>query len=293
MIDLRQLNQFVKTVPFKMEDLTQLPSVLQKGDFLCKIDLQDAYLTIPVAKKARVYLRFLWKGKLYQFTCLPFGLASSPRIFTKCLKPLLVYLWALGVRLLGLPGRYPDNGSCKEAMSGTGPANCEIIGEAQLCDKSREISTRAKPEVGIPRVCNRHCGNEVVPLRNENTQNSESGREISLRTNFRKTASQFSGPVAGNPSSYQNSSFIFSKSPERPFQGSKSSEEKRSYWTVVALSTESRGELMWWKNWFPFHNGKSILGPKEQETVLLDASKEGWGAHLGPLEMGGRWCLED
>ena len=58
-IDLRQLNQFVKKVPFKMEDLTQIPSVLQKGDFLCKIDLQDAYLLIPVAKKARVYLRFL------------------------------------------------------------------------------------------------------------------------------------------------------------------------------------------------------------------------------------------
>ena len=56
-IDLRQLNQFVKKVPFKMEDLTQIPSVLQKGDFLCKIDLQDAYLSIPVTKKARVYLR--------------------------------------------------------------------------------------------------------------------------------------------------------------------------------------------------------------------------------------------
>ena len=59
LIDLRQLNQFVKKVPFKMEDLTQIPSVLQKGDFLCKIDLQDAYLLISVAKKARVYLRFL------------------------------------------------------------------------------------------------------------------------------------------------------------------------------------------------------------------------------------------
>ena len=37
---------------------------------------------------------------LYQFTCLPFGLRSSPRIFTKVLKPLLVFLRALGVRLL-------------------------------------------------------------------------------------------------------------------------------------------------------------------------------------------------
>ena len=31
-------------------------------------------------------------NRLYQFTCLPFGLRFSPRIFTKVLKPLLVYL---------------------------------------------------------------------------------------------------------------------------------------------------------------------------------------------------------
>ena len=36
-IDLRQLNQFAEKVPFKMEDLTQIPSVLQKGGF----SLQD------------------------------------------------------------------------------------------------------------------------------------------------------------------------------------------------------------------------------------------------------------
>ena len=50
---------------------------------------------------------------------------------------------------------------------------------------------------------------------------------------------------------------------------------------------------MWWKNWLPFHNGKNILVPKEQETIISDASKKGWGAHLGPLEIRGCWCLEE
>ena len=98
--DMRDLNSFIELVHFKMEDLSYLPSILWRGHFMCKIDLQDAYQTIPIAKKSRIYLRFLWKGRLYQFTCLPFGLRSSPRIFTKVLKPLLVYLRALGVRLL-------------------------------------------------------------------------------------------------------------------------------------------------------------------------------------------------
>ena len=124
----------------------------------------------------------------------------------------------------GLPGQFSDNGSYKGAMSGTGPANRRFMREARLSDKSREISVRAHSEAGIPRVSNRHCGNEVFLTRNKNTQNSESGREIYLRANFGKTASQFSGPVAdiaGYSSSYNNCAIVFSKSPERPFQGSK------------------------------------------------------------------------
>ena len=64
-VDIRNLNSFIEPVHFKMEDLSCLPSVLWRGDFLCKIDLQDAYETIPVAKKSRIYLMFLWKGRLY------------------------------------------------------------------------------------------------------------------------------------------------------------------------------------------------------------------------------------
>ena len=92
-VDMSDLNSFIEPVHFKMEDLSYLPSVLQREDFMCKIDLQDAYQTIPIAKKSRIYLRFLWRRRLYQF--LPFGLRSSPRTFTKVLKPLLVYLRAL------------------------------------------------------------------------------------------------------------------------------------------------------------------------------------------------------
>lgn len=32
------------------------------------------------------YLKFIWKDQLYAFNCLPMGLSSSPRIFTKILK---------------------------------------------------------------------------------------------------------------------------------------------------------------------------------------------------------------
>ena len=37
-----------------------------------------------------------WKETLYQFSCLPNGLSSAPRIFTKILKPVFAHLRSLG-----------------------------------------------------------------------------------------------------------------------------------------------------------------------------------------------------
>ena len=94
------LEQFHRTSSFQNGGSVTLAINPPEGGFYVQDRLKDAYQTIPIVKKSRIYLRFLWRGRLYQFTCLPFGLRSSPRIFTKVLKPLLVYLRALGVRLL-------------------------------------------------------------------------------------------------------------------------------------------------------------------------------------------------
>ena len=46
------------------------------------------------------YLRFLWKDNLWEFACLPFGLASAPRAFTKLLKPVVSVLRQMGLRII-------------------------------------------------------------------------------------------------------------------------------------------------------------------------------------------------
>lgn len=59
---------------------------------MASIDLKDAYYSIPIATSDRTDLKFSWKGKLYQFTCLPNGLSCWPRNFTKLFKPALSHL---------------------------------------------------------------------------------------------------------------------------------------------------------------------------------------------------------
>ena len=65
-IDMRPLNElFMEYIPFKMEDISLLKSALKQGDFMTKLNLRGAYLTVPADKISRIYLHFIWSGVLY------------------------------------------------------------------------------------------------------------------------------------------------------------------------------------------------------------------------------------
>ncbi|KAJ8948464.1 hypothetical protein NQ317_018874 [Molorchus minor] len=80
-----------------MEDARTATRLIRQNTYMASLDLQDAYYLLPIHEDDRKYLRFLFEGQLYEFTCLPFGLASAPYAFTKLLKPLVQYLRSRGV----------------------------------------------------------------------------------------------------------------------------------------------------------------------------------------------------
>lgn len=98
-INLSILNNFIVHHHFKMEDLRVAGDLLQPHDYMCKIDLKDAYFAVPIHQSHQRFLCFQHKNITYQFKCLPFGLTSAPRVFTKVLKPLASYLRGMGLRI--------------------------------------------------------------------------------------------------------------------------------------------------------------------------------------------------
>jgi len=98
--NLKELNTFVLTKKFKMENIFNAMKLINKGDFLSTLDLKDAYYTVPMHKNFRKYLRFTFNGDIYEFTCLPFGLCTAPCVFTKLMKPVTRYLREKGIRLI-------------------------------------------------------------------------------------------------------------------------------------------------------------------------------------------------
>ena len=47
-LNLKTFNQFVIYEHFKMEDIHCVKDLLNRGDYMCKLDLKDAYLSIPI-----------------------------------------------------------------------------------------------------------------------------------------------------------------------------------------------------------------------------------------------------
>jgi len=86
---IKNLNKFIKPPHFKLEDLRAAVNLLSQGDFMGSIDLKDAYFVVPIFEEHKKFLRFKFKGKIFQFSCLPFGLCTSPYVFTKIMKPIV------------------------------------------------------------------------------------------------------------------------------------------------------------------------------------------------------------
>ena len=104
-IDLSTLNLFITSSRFHMETPRSVLNSIRPGDWMISLDLQDAYLQVPVHHDSRRFLRFVLDGKPFQFRVLCFGLTTAPQVFTRIMAPVSAILHRHGVRML----RYLDD----------------------------------------------------------------------------------------------------------------------------------------------------------------------------------------
>ena len=104
-IDLSCLNSFIRLSHFCMETAQSVLQSIISGDWMISLDLQDAYLRVPVHPESRRYLRFCLGDQIYQFRVLCFGLSSAPQVFTRVMAPVSSIVHRFGFRFL----RYLDD----------------------------------------------------------------------------------------------------------------------------------------------------------------------------------------
>ena len=99
-IDLSTLNTYIASQHFHMETPQSVLRSIRQGDWMISLDLQDAYLQVPIHPESRRYLRFTMGGVPYQFRVLCFGLTTAPQVFTRLMAPISAILHRYGIRML-------------------------------------------------------------------------------------------------------------------------------------------------------------------------------------------------
>ena len=105
LINLKILNQCIPYTHFKMEGLVLLKEKLQEGDYMCKIDLKEAYFSVltnfqlSLLQKSQKNLSFKWNDLFYHFFCMCFSLGPASNYFTKLMQIPISLLTKLYVQL--------------------------------------------------------------------------------------------------------------------------------------------------------------------------------------------------
>lgn len=95
-LNLKELNQHIVYRHFKMDTFENAITLITKNMYMCSLDIRHAYYSIKIADEDQIYLRFMWRGKIYQFSCCPNGISPGPLWFTKLMKPVYSALRNMG-----------------------------------------------------------------------------------------------------------------------------------------------------------------------------------------------------
>ena len=94
-LDLRYVDQHLRSLRFKYEDIRTAADLFQKGDCFFKFDYTSGYHHLEIFPEHTFFLGCSWmvdgRQKFFKFTVLPFGLSTGPYIFTKVQRALTKY----------------------------------------------------------------------------------------------------------------------------------------------------------------------------------------------------------
>ena len=99
-LNLKKLNEVSEYEHFKMDTFKTVLTLIRPGIFMAKLDIKDAYYSVPIREADQKLLKFKFETLLFKFLVLPNGYTKGPRKFTKLLKPILAKLRAMGITLL-------------------------------------------------------------------------------------------------------------------------------------------------------------------------------------------------
>ena len=290
-LNLKSLNQYVRARHFKMESIQTAKGLLRRGDWMVKLDLKDAYLSIPMHVTHRQFLAFRWRGRLWRFKTLPFGLNSAPYIFTKLMKPVTAILRRLGIRaILYLDDLLIMAQSKKETKRHLATALELIIALGFIINTKKSVTDPAQEIEFLGFVLNSVDMIISLPQRKLKSLRSLAKRLRDQGSGTARQIAQLLGMmVAAHPAILPAP--LHYRSLERA--KSRTVRTGHSYESLIQVDHVMAMELQWWIDSASHHNGRPLQITQWDLTIETDASTMGWGAFSQEVRTGGAWTLEE
>ena len=290
-LDLSTLNQFLCVKTFKMETPETIRTSLQQGEWVSSIDFSDAYFHIPIHFTSRKFLRFHFQNQSYQFRALPFGLSTAPMEFTAVVKEVKLMAQSQGIRIHQYLDdwliRAPTKESCHQGTQSL-LALCQELGWMVNMQKSELEPQQIFDFVGYQYDL---LNGLVRPTQNrwEALQQKITGllqrRSCRVRTFMSLigllTATEKQVPLG--------------RLHMRPIQW-----HLKKHWRVpeslekeIPIPRSLHQHLQWWTQEKNVLKGQPLHPLQHAIQIFTDASKEGWGAHLGDFTASGTWSVPE
>ena len=135
-----------------METPESIRASLRKGEWVISIDLTDAYLHVPIHTQSQKYLRFHFHGVTYQFTSLPFGLATAPLIFYQYSQGSKTDSLTIRNQAAPIPGRLVNLCPLKTNLHGTDSKTTKAGEGFGLYSQPQAVRPHTFTEVRLPRI---------------------------------------------------------------------------------------------------------------------------------------------
>ena len=261
-----------------------LKEMLQQGNYMWKIDLKDAYFSVPLHKESQKYIRFQWKGRLYQFLCLCFGLAPAPRFFTKLMKVPISLFRRLNIRLivflddiLILAKTFQEAEMARDTLifvlqhlgftinfpkSVWKPVQLILFLGVELDSLELKLSLPKEKMENIVSQC----------------QGLLKAKTVTVRELTQLVGRLSSAAIAVLPAPLQYRAMQRQQILELSHQ--------QDYDTPIVLSKVVREELNWWIQNLHLSNGRFLVTATPDLIIETDASLQGWGHTARVTEQG-------
>lgn len=287
-LNLKQFNTNVVHHHFKMDCIQTIVKLVTKNCFMASLDLKDAYYSLPIQTADRKFLRFLWRNELYEFTCLPNGLASAPRIFTKTLKPVLATLHKMGhISVAHIDDCFLQSQSYDQCVGNVIDTILLFDSLGWVVHPLKSIFIPAQEIITLGFIINsvsmtiRLTVEKACDLKKSCENILKSNKSLTIRavaTVIGKIVASFPGVMYG-PLYY------------RDLEAAKSTAlkvAKGDFDTTMSLSPLAKLELQWWVSNIESAYQK-LSHDQPQHQITTDASLLGWGVECSGVSSGGSW----